>query len=205
MRSRLIALLAVALVLALSLVLVLARQNGRLLAEYNDLDRRATTPHAGVWVPTFEAVSLDGQPVTVGHTAPAGKQVIFILTTTCPYCRASIPAWTRIAAAASGIPGASAWGISLDSAAASKRYARQYHLPYSVILFPEPKLAHLYRARTVPQTIVVDENGHVIYAHSGVLTGAPVVDSVVAALHWHPRALRAPDSTRLSAGTRGAN
>jgi peroxiredoxin len=102
-------------------------------------------------------------------------------TTTCPYCLASLPAWRRIAAADSAEPTRfDVIGVSLDSATATSRYAQVHALAYRVILLPERKLARLYRASSVPVTMVLDSAGRVLYARLGQLP-LQAADSVVSA------------------------
>jgi hypothetical protein len=47
-----------------------------------------------------------------------------------------------------------------------------------VVRFPEPRLARLYRAAVVPQTVVLNSEGRVLYARTGLLDSAAALDSV---------------------------
>lgn len=177
-----------ALVAALALVVVLARQNQALAAQNTKLRKQATQPVAGLALPTFRTATLAGDSVTVGERADGGRQVLFVFTTTCPYCRASIPAWKRIAAAADSMAAplpASAFGVVLDTSDdAARRYIAEHALPYRVVKFPSRKVGAMYRVRSVPATLVLDAEGRVLYSKIGVLTDPAVVDSVLGALHW---------------------
>jgi hypothetical protein len=51
-------------------------------------------------------------------------------------------------------------------------------MPYAVLLFPERKLQRLYRVAAVPQTLVLNADGRVLYARTGLLDSAAVLDSV---------------------------
>lgn len=189
-------LLPLGLIAALALVLVLSHQNETLASQNAKLRRTLTQPIAGLGLPTFWTVTLAGDSVTIGERADGGRQVLFAFTTTCPYCRASIPAWKRIAAAAHdappSAPPAVAYGLVLDtSVAAVTKYVSENALPYAVARFPTRKLASLYRVQSVPATIVLDADGRVIFSHVGVLTDPVVVDSVIGAMRWR-RALPAP-------------
>jgi hypothetical protein len=44
----------------------------------------------------------------------------------------------------------------------------------------------MYRANTVPITMVIDGAGRVIYARMGVLDGDAAKDSIIAAVRWRP-------------------
>ncbi len=78
--------------------------------------------------------------------------------------------------------------------------------------FPDWKTAQLARARAVPQTLVLNHWGEVVFAHTGRLEPGPVLDSVYAALRgdfgaWDPPppgtvAPGATPPTTTSAGVR---
>lgn len=199
-------LLPLGLIAALALVLVLSRQNQTLAAQNVKLRRTLTQPIAGLALPTIRTVTLAGDSVTIGERADGGRQVLFAFTTTCPYCRASIPAWKRIAAAAHdappSAPPAVAYGLVLDSSdAAVTKYFAEHALPYAVARFPTRKLASLYRVQSVPATIVLDADGRVIYSKVGELTDPVVIDSVIGALRWRrpvptPETVSAPIAVR---------
>ena len=166
------------------------------------LFRRATQPYAGMYVPAFAAPSTDGATVTVG--SPARRQVVFVFTTTCPYCRTSIPAWTRIGRAAEAAygPGA-AVGLSLDGADSTLTYARQHGLAYPVARFPDARTRSLYRSRTVPVTLVVDSTGRVVFSRIGEVREGVEADSVLAAIGVRAPAASAQRAA-LSAGALAA-
>ncbi|MFQ5688895.1 MAG: peroxiredoxin family protein [Gemmatimonadota bacterium] len=169
----------VALAVAAVLVVLLARRDLVRQREYTRLLRRAMNPHPGLFVPTFTARTLEGDTITLGHPGPGRAQLLFFFTTTCPYCRASIPAVRRIAAAQ--VRGRVV-AISLDSLLATRAYAREHALHYPVVPLPERKLADLYRVRRVPLVLVIGEGDEVVYARAGILEGPEAVDSVLEAL-----------------------
>ena len=177
---------------AAALVVVMAQQHRNLSGAYEKLRLWATLPHAGFEVPAFSTTTLDGARVTIGAAAaPATRQVLFILRTTCPYCRATLPVWERIADSLRRVttPRIELYAISLDAAEATRAYGLANHLSYPVLTFPERKLVNLYRAVAAPETVVLDDGGRVLYAHTGLLDSAAVLDSVFrAATTLPPRA-----------------
>ena len=169
-----------ALVVSLALVVVLTWRVRQMRSAYRDLYARTIQPHVGLHVPTFSTTAIDGRPVTVGRTATGQRQLLFVFTTTCPYCLATLPAWRRLAATTSGSGLAvETIGISLDSATVTESYSRMHSLPYPVVLFPESKLQAIYRTNAVPITLLLDDNGQVLFYHLGVLNRA-TEDSVKA-------------------------
>jgi len=171
----------VALAASAALIYLLAQRHHDLSRAYTELSRRMVTLHAGDVVPTFRTSTLDGIPVTIGAAgAPEARQVVFIFRTTCPFCRATLPVWSRIADSLRGLPDPpiELLAISLDSVEPTRAYVRANGLPYPVLLFPEPKLARLYRATAVPLTLVLNGEGRVLYARTGLLDSAAALDSV---------------------------
>jgi len=176
-------LLPLALGLACVLVVVLALQNRALGRKQSDLVLRTASPHPGLFVPTASLRSLDGEHVTIGEPRPGGQQILFVFTTTCQYCLASLPAWESIATRArSTRPGVEVYGVSLDSVDATRQYVATHSLSYPTVLFPPGKLPSLYRTRNVPLTMIIDADGRVAYARVGMLSEQTVVDSVLAAM-----------------------
>ncbi|HEX8245390.1 MAG TPA: TlpA disulfide reductase family protein [Longimicrobium sp.] len=189
-----------ALVAAAVLVVVLGKQKGDLITRYNDLQERYVRamrePLPNSFMPAFQTSTLDGQPVTIGQLPQAGRQVLFVYTVTCPYCKATLPAWKHIAGVVDTMtsPRAQVFGVSLDSADVTRRYAAANALPYPTVRFPEEKLVSMYRAGAVPLTLVLDENGRTVFARVGQISTPAAIDSVLAAVKRkdEPRPARRP-------------
>ncbi len=172
---------------ALVLVVVLAAQQRSLRAQYADLARRFREPSAGMYVPTFRASTLAGDSLTVGRSAAGGREVLIAFTTECPYCRASVPLWQRLAAAVDTIHApVRLVGISLSAADSTRAYVAEHAFHFPVVRFPEAKLKYLYRMQVVPVTAVLDSAGRVLYAHVGAVTDTAIQDSVLAAVRSQP-------------------
>lgn len=175
--------LTVALVGASALVLILSKRLHDLSAAYRELRQLSTLPHAGTVVPTFRTATLAGDSVTVGETADStARQVLFVFNTTCPFCRRIIPLWHQIADSLMRLTRpVQVIAISLDAADTTRHYVSEHAIRYRVLTLPERKLERLYRAAAVPQTVVLDWTGTVLYARIGTLE--PVsMDSVFAAV-----------------------
>ena len=184
-----------------ALIAVLAQQHRDLSRAYERLRLWAVLPHAGLEVPAFSTTALDGAPVTIGAAAaPGARQVLFILRTTCPYCRATLPVWERIADSLRRVatPRIELYAISLDPAESTRAYGLANHLTYPLLTFPEPKVVALYRAVATPETVVLDDRGRILYARTGLLDITAVVDSVLHA------ATAPPPGAGVAAGVLGA-
>jgi thiol-disulfide isomerase/thioredoxin len=179
---------AAALVLAGS-VLVLGQQN-RLLRQANrDLLKNLSRPHRGMLVPVFFVRTLAGDTVTIGESREDGRQVLFFFTTTCEYCRASIPVLLRLDAALRRDPTlrGKLYVVAFDSATVIRRFVDSVGLAVPVVVPPSGRFATLYRVRAVPQLMVLDSSGRTTYARAGELNGPGVLDSILAGVAWRPR------------------
>lgn len=183
-----------ALTVAAALVVVLSLKTRRLIDEVEktryELRQARTEPMRGMWMPAFTASTLEGQPATLGQVEGEGRQVLLMYTTTCPYCLSSIPAWKQIKAVTDTMTSirATVYGVSLDSADVTRQYIAKHRLPYPTVRFPDEKTAGMYRAGTVPVTLVLDERGRAIYSRTGELKDPAAIDSVLQAIRWRPAA-----------------
>jgi peroxiredoxin len=183
LRSQL--LLNAALLIACVLVVILGLRQIAVNRAYANLRRQSVQPHEGYVVPAFPARTLAGDTLTIGESVnPGGGQVLFVFTTTCQFCRATLPVWASLADSLVRLNGGriQVVALSLDSVDQSRRYASEHRLGYPVATFPTGKLRRLYRAGSVPQTVVLDAWGVVRYAYVGQLGPGPVLDSVYRAV-----------------------
>lgn len=178
----------VALAAAAVLVVVLGRDKRSLLDENTKLRERISAPYAGMYMPSFQTATLDGAPVTIGE-APGTRQVLFVFTTTCKFCKATLPAWQRIAAEARTPDGQrpAVLGITLDSVDVSRKYVADNRLPFPVVRLVDDKLVSMYRAGSVPLTLVLDDKGRTIHSRLGEISTPEAIDSVIAAVRWKPQ------------------
>lgn len=180
-----VALTATGLAAACVLLIILGTQLKEERKRNDDMLRRFTLPHTGMYLPRFETKTLTGDTVAIGVSSDSGRQVLFVFTTTCPYCVASLPAWRAIADSVRlGALPARLFGITLDSTAATSHYVQVHELSYPVVRFPHRRFRQFYRATQVPQTIVLDDEGLVLYARTGQMDAGLGLDSVLTALRW---------------------
>ncbi|MGI8843843.1 MAG: peroxiredoxin family protein [Gemmatimonadaceae bacterium] len=69
-------------------------------------------------------------------------------------------------------------GLSLDALDATVAYAREHGLRFPVAQFPTRRDQALYRARSVPLILVINDENRVAYSRMGVLTSPAALDSV---------------------------
>jgi peroxiredoxin len=206
--SRLVSFAPKALTIALIvLVLALSYRNHSLRAEFIDHRRSDMRAERGDFIPTFTTRATDGQILTVAHNEDStARQVVFVLTSTCPYCRQTLPSWGRITTRlrATGARPVSVIALTSDSLAEAKRFASAQQFAFPVVPFPERKLVTLSHARVVPQTLILNAEGRVIFSRRGVIATRAAEDSIVdAALRVLPakKATRKPTARAIAAHT----
>jgi len=64
-----------------------------------------------------------------------------------------------------------------------------------VVTLPTRKLGRLLRAGRVPQTVVVDHEGRVLYGWTGLLSADAVLDSILIAVTAAPAAVPADSAS----------
>lgn len=176
-----------------ALVVLLSKRVVDLSEAYSELKTRSTLPHAGYVVPTIQAIALNGDSIVVGQLADSlGRQVVFVFTTTCPYCRATLPVWGLVFDSLARLPtaGVQVVAMSLDSTTVTSAYAAEHRIRYPVAFFPDWKAPRFFRARAVPQTLVLSHRGEVLYSHVGLLEKGPGLDSLFRSLAAQPKPAR---------------
>ncbi len=171
--------LVVALTAATILVVVLALQKRDLVTRVETLTERIRHPYVGMYVPAVTLSAVTGDSVLLGGPPRGRAQVLFVFSTSCQYCKASLPAWKQIAAQLAASEGIEVVGVSIDSVETTRRYLKENGIELQVVSLTDQRLRALYRAGITPQIIMVDARGRVSYARIGALTDAAAVDSVV--------------------------
>lgn len=175
----------VLLVLASATLVAIGTRHRALRESFLDHRRADMRVQHGGYVPAFTALSVSGEVVTVGESQMQGRQVLIFLTSACPFCRETLPTWKRMAERlSSSVPGQNVQLVALttDSMKTAKAYAVSNRLPFPLVPFPNRRSAWLYRGLVVPQTIVIDHDGRVLFARHGVVNTTNAVDSIIAAV-----------------------
>ena len=180
-------LVVVVLAVSLVLIVVLARQNRQLRLANVHLFERATRPYAGFTVPEFRTATLDGDSVTLGKlSADETGQLLFFFTTTCGFCKRTIPTWNALAMRARNDSGSrtAVYGVLLDSGNVED-YLRTNGVAFPVVRLHDARTLALYRAKAVPLTVLVGPLGRIRFAHFAEFTKPATLDSLHEALRYH--------------------
>ncbi|MCC7133688.1 MAG: redoxin domain-containing protein [Gemmatimonadales bacterium] len=184
-----VTLLTAALLTASALIAALTRRYDDLRKAYADQRMRLALPYPGLLLPTIGVAMAEGDSVNIGRmTDSTGKQLIFVFTTTCRFCKATVPLWRELADSIRFLKGGQVQvvGLSLDSPEATHLFGATFDLDFPVGVLPPGKDRQLLRAVMVPQTLVLDHEGRVMFARTGVFSSQSAIDSVYQALAWTP-------------------
>ncbi len=179
--------------------LFLGLQIRSLQARNRGLVTRFTEPHPGMLVPSFAATSIrHGDSIAIGEAAGDRRQVLFFLTTTCEYCIRSLPILRSLDSALKSRPDmrAELYLIGLDSARLVRRFADSAALSLAVLQIPNQRLALLYRVRAVPQLMVLDSAGRIVFTRAGALLSIAARDSILTAVRFRAIPVAALTTTR---------
>ncbi len=171
---RTITVLLALLLLGLSAMLV------KLTMENRDLRARlaATTmsdaEHRGYLPPIRTQSVRDRDSVAI---ASGERQTLLVFTTTCGFCRETVPVWRELLLERGSTSGVI--GVSLDPEPATRSYLASNPLPVPVVSLSEREQS-LLGLGPVPRILSIDERGKLTYARTGSLAGvtAAAMDSV---------------------------
>lgn len=161
------AFLLVGALLVAYLIYALAAENRELKATIAELQQGppADGLQVGESLSDVALESLEGSTGSLAGLAPEGGVVVF-LTTTCPYCKQTLPTWSDLAAryAERGVPFA---GVSFHDRADTAAYAEAESIPFPLWVLSDFEEAPAVRVPSVPFTALVGPDGRVLRAWLG--------------------------------------
>lgn len=178
--------IAVGFVAAAGIIVGLVIQKRSAVEDYHRALWERTVPRAGTYLPEVTLPSIAGDSLHIAGGNTGRRQVLIYFTTECPYCRASLSSWNRLARDLEGR--ASVVGISMSGEDSTAAYSASNHLSFPVIVIPKEafRLRSLLRTAIVPATVVVDTDGRVLFARLGVVESPVVADSIREAALYQP-------------------
>jgi peroxiredoxin len=159
----------------------LARQKQSLEARYRELAARLDHPYVGMYVPVIRAPSVQSDSVLIGAPGEGERQLLLVFGVDCPYSRVSLPWWNALADRLAADSGVQAYGVSLDSLEITRSYAVNHALAFPVVSLTERRVHRLFHLQRVPQILILNDEGRVVFTRLGVVGSDAAVDSIVAA------------------------
>ncbi len=115
--------------------------------------------------PHFQVPDTSGREHSVAEWAGARAIVLFFVATDCPVANSYVPEMNRIRDAYAP-RGVLVWAVQADatvSAAASAKYAREFHYGFPVLVDSGHALVKIAGATVTPQAAVLSPGGAVLY------------------------------------------
>ncbi len=72
--------------------------------------------------------------------------------------------------------------VSLDSLEASRAYAMEHELAFSVVNLVQRRAQSLFHLQRVPQVLILNDQGRVAFTRLGVVESEAALDSIVTAV-----------------------
>ncbi|HXG06983.1 MAG TPA: redoxin domain-containing protein [Nitrososphaera sp.] len=111
-------------------------------------------------------VTDGGQPDTTLH-----RQLIFVFTTRCPFCKETLPLWKYFADSVAQKNSVAVLGISLDPMQETQAYLTEQQIRFPVFIPAEKEaFSNKNKLHSVPQTILRNSGGIVEKVWRGRLT-----------------------------------
>jgi peroxiredoxin len=119
--------------------------------------------------PAFELPALDGQRIALADYHGKKKLVVSFWASWCGPCRMEMPVLRQFyEQQRKKSDSFEILAISIDDERApAEAFATEMKLPFPVLLDLTNKTARAYEVDAIPTLFVIDENGKVIYAHTG--------------------------------------
>ncbi len=138
---------------------------------------RITGVAVGQYVPDFTLKNLDGQKVSLSDYA--GKPIVMIFWATwCPYCEEEVSALKSV------YQDYQSQGLvvlavnSGDSASEVKKYQASHQITYPILLDSNKKVSRTFQVVGVPFYYLINADGKIIYAASGMFGQAALENNV---------------------------
>ena len=148
-------------------IFFLVRQNRTLRGEIAGLTHPLPESiEIGTSAPQFVLTDLHGNSVSPSDYEGTNLLLIFF-STECPACLMDIPNWKRLAALESDT--LHVLGICGAELEETKDFVDSYALDFRIAMDPEKKAREIYRCGTVPQKILIDRGGKVVFVEAGAI------------------------------------
>jgi peroxiredoxin len=149
----------------------------------------------------FSYRTLAGETLRLDYSEPGKRSLLFVISTTCPFCQKSLPYIQRLSDASRN-GACRILGVSIHDPDLTSRFAAARNLRFRLVSAAGEEFSRQYRITGVPTTILVNGGGVVERVWEGEITeriAAEIARSLAQAPVSSPRA----DAHRSSSPQKG--
>jgi len=136
--------------------------------------------HPGDVVDDIRVETLDRQNQILTFKGPHSSYLLFVLSTSCPYCLATIPKWKSITEQTKN--DCYILGLSLHDVDRTIQYMQDKDLPFYVMSVTDVEFPGIFHLSGVPATYLIGAGGVVQNTWAGKLDNGQV-EEIIAAVH----------------------
>jgi peroxiredoxin len=141
-------------------IVVLITQNRELKAKLNGSSDLVSPFEPGEKVDPFQVYLLSGAIQKIEYDSTQKRQLLFILSTTCPHCLKNLTAWNDITEKSKSND-INIMGISIDRYDQTKKYFEDKDVRFYLSALADSTFSQKYRISGVPVTMLIQGNGAV--------------------------------------------
>jgi peroxiredoxin len=154
----------------LAIVCVLLLQQNRDLKRGTPAIRASSALRSGIRVAPFSYRTLGGQQATLGFGDARRRTLLFVISTTCPWCEQSVPQIQAIARAVRG-DRVRLMAVSIHDPAPTRSFAAEQRVDFDLVCAAaSDEFQRDYRIEGVPTTLLVNGDGVVLGVWEGAIT-----------------------------------
>lgn len=140
---------------------------------------RPTLPLVGYFAPAFSLETFGGEMVSFEEDLVGKPLFLNFWASWCPPCRAEMPDLVEVAHLYEGEM--TFIGINVatqDNLKQSIEFLEHFQVPYVNLLDKTGEISRLYQVPPIPATIVIDEQGKIVYRKLGGMTKSEMIAAV---------------------------
>jgi peroxiredoxin len=118
----------------------------------------------------FRFITMNGDTNLYNSAELPKKQLIFVLSSTCPHCKNNLKHWEHLAQDANQIRDLNVMGMCVSGYEETRRYINDNHIGFYLASTADTTFITKYKIEGVPQTIMLNSSGVIENVWIGELT-----------------------------------
>jgi peroxiredoxin len=153
------------------LAIVLAAQNAQLKRESTEIRKTIQFAHKDMWIPAFDAKTMDGGIVRIGDGGGKG-QILVYLSPDCKFCEQSMPFISEMDRFSRQYGDLEMIGLTKTDGEAMRAFIKKHEVKFPVAVIKDARLLSLMKFGPTPTVINVRKTGQVSFAKLGLIASS---------------------------------